>query len=96
MAKRRFDELTRQGKAPGQFCVAEISISKLHETGLSATADPLPDNPGHALIPELNAAIKGTKKCKELQSKVQAAVIKLHGPFDFRLPPGAEGTTPIP
>jgi hypothetical protein len=89
VARNRFDELLGLGKPPGIFCVAEISLSACAEEGVAAMPDPLENNPGHALLPALNASIKGKSACKQLQSAVQRAVVKLHGPYEFAAPDGS-------
>lgn len=66
---------------PEPLVVAEVSVGLLLEKSLSVVPDPLPDVPGHALIPEITIATGKGKSGKSLRYAARACVVKVHGPF---------------
>lgn len=82
---RRF---RRGGKAP--TWVARLRVRDVLALGMTVVADPLdaadglPAQPGHALIPELDSASRGTD-AQRLQSQRLALLVRpdgVMGPFD--------------
>lgn len=57
----------------GQKSLAEVKVSDVIKEGMTVKPDPLPDLPGHALIPELNRRdyeLEGKNKIKEWALKL--------------------------
>lgn len=76
-------ERLKAGKKPDAVCIAEFSIETIRELELTIAPDPLPDNPGHMLIPELTTENRRKKGSKKIQRKLAKSCTIVHGPFRF-------------
>ena len=75
-------ERLARNKAAEPLVVVEVSVAALREKGLDVVPDPLPEIPGHAVIPLLNNTQKKGQVGKQRQLDAVASCIKIHGPFD--------------
>jgi hypothetical protein len=74
-------------KSTKQTWVAELSASRIRELGLTIEPKPLaaneerPAQPGHAVIPELNAGDRKKPAVDQWKQQLVALVQQIHGPF---------------
>lgn len=63
----------------GERSLAQVAVADLRSIELSVTTDPLPNDPAHALIPELNAQNYATSKrrIKELAMQIAREFTKM-------------------
>ncbi|NQV25708.1 MAG: hypothetical protein HQ518_15225 [Rhodopirellula sp.] len=69
------------GPSPAGYFVLELRVSDLQKLGLSVVPDPKPDNPGHALIPEIHEAVRKQAATKALQNSLVQNVQAIYGRF---------------
>ncbi len=89
-----------RGKGTQPVWVAHLRAIDIFALGLTIVPDPIPESldpprpaqPGHAIIPELNASNANTDSTKEIGRRLAELVFQLDGPFDP--PPQTPPTTP--
>lgn len=63
-----------------QYYVAELSVAALREIGLDVIPSPLPDNPGHAEIPQIRTSTN--KQTRPIQIQIaESLILRIYGPF---------------
>ena len=81
-AKYATAEQAARGRGGKRYYIAALLVSDLHSIGLRIEPRPVPDNPGHAEIPELVYETRRSDRSVEWQ---QVLADKLHlevmGPF---------------
>jgi len=76
------EEAARAGARPGKrYYVACLCVADLRKEGFQIKADPLPDNPGHVILPELRYEIRRTREARERVRKLCRLVRRVEGPF---------------
>ena len=74
-------------RQPDGYFVARLSVTEVRALGLTVKPDPLPDNPGHVLIPEMSYPMRKSKdqveKNRVLAGEAALAqrVAEVLGPF---------------
>lgn len=66
----------------GKACyVGRLTAGQLRRTGLDVRPDPRPGNPGHAVIPSLNSAARGSPAIRAFARQLVAVCTDIAGPF---------------
>ena len=79
-AFRRIEEAA-QGRQP-EYYVAVLQVGSLRASGLDVVPDPLPDNPGHALITDLNYSNRRDAQSQEKKVLLAHRLVRcVEGPF---------------
>jgi hypothetical protein len=85
LTRQRFAEAEVVGRsAPaGRACyVGRVTAGQIRRAGMNVVPDPKPDNPGHALIPELNSSARGDPALRLRARQLLDACTDVVGPFD--------------
>jgi hypothetical protein len=72
-----------------EFYVAQVVAGDLRKLGLAVKPDPLPENTGHCLLPDINS---GSRKAPKIQGWAKAMQklatgLPVDGPFPGKRPP---------
>ncbi len=74
-------------RAKSEAWVVSLRAQDLFDLGLSIQPDPIPAadgvaaQPGHAVIPEMNAAKRKTSDVEQWKERLRRAVTRVDGPF---------------
>jgi hypothetical protein len=74
-------EEAAKGQAGKSYFVAVLRAGELRQRGLEVVARPIPGEPGHAEIPDLNANNRKTDRTQELQRVLVELTRSVEGPF---------------
>jgi len=69
------------GRNPAGYHVAELPTSAVLTNSMTIEPSPVPENPGHAHIPELNYENRKEDISYERRQALADAVTGVHGPF---------------
>ncbi|MAS94427.1 MAG: hypothetical protein CMO55_14605 [Verrucomicrobiales bacterium] len=69
------------GRNPGGYEVATIPEKALESHQISVREDPTPENPAHAIIPELRYENRRSDRAYELMKALSDAVTEVTGPY---------------
>jgi hypothetical protein len=81
-AKYRTMEQVARNPRGKRYYVAVLQAGKLRAGGIAVEPDPLPNDPGHALLPSLTYQNRKTPRAKEQQVLIaEALCLRVEGPF---------------
>ena len=70
------------GPSTGGYFIAVFRVGDLSSCGLSITADPIEDNPGHALLTQLTYQNRKDDSSREVMVRLaHELVVRIEGPF---------------
>jgi len=84
-AKYTSVEHAAKGKSKYGYLVAVLCARDLKDNGIEALPRPLPNDPSHSELPDLNYGNRKDKRTQEWQRILVGLCLKVEGPF---LPPG--------
>ena len=75
-------QLASQGRSPSGYHVAVLSVRDLRRNGIQLVPAPLADDPGHALLPDVNSANRKSNRVAEWkQLLANKLTLRVEGPF---------------
>jgi hypothetical protein len=69
------------------YYVIEMRAGDLQAIGLDILPNPLPGNPGHAVLPRLKIADEKSPAALDLMHKARLLEFRHHGPYPGKMPP---------
>ena len=69
------------GRPGKRYFVAILRAVDLMNAGIGISPEPSPDDPGHAVLPELNSGNRKEDRTESLQEILAGIVIDVDGPF---------------
>jgi len=76
------EDATKRVASGKKFFLARLSVHDLKKIGLSVIPAPLDNDPGHAVIPEINASNRGEKLTLERQRQLVQLCMDVIGPIE--------------
>ena len=80
-AKYKSIEEAARGRPGKSYYVAVLRAGDLRQNGIEPAPKPMPDDPGHAELPDLNADNRKTDQTLELQRVLVSLTLRVEGPF---------------
>lgn len=74
-------DLSARGRPGKQYYVAQFRAADIRAQGIELQADPQPDNPGHALLPQMTRNNRKDDETLERARILARLVTKVSGPF---------------
>lgn len=71
-----------QGDPGRSYFVAALQVGQMRARGIRVVPRPLPGDPGHAELPDMNAANYKAKETRERQRILVELTIAVEGPFE--------------
>ena len=83
VSRARFKSLEEAARGqPGKtYYVAVLRVGELRHNGIRVVSAPLPDDPGHAEFPDLNASNRRSDRTQELERILVTLTKEVVGPF---------------
>lgn len=78
------EEFAAKGRQGKQYYVAQLRAADIRAQGIDLKADPQPDNPGHALLPQMTRDNRKDDQTLERARILARLVTKVSGPFSGR------------
>ncbi len=76
------EEAAKVKNRPGKsYYVAVLRTGDLRQKGIEVVPRPLPNDPGHAELPDINSANRKTGKTLQRQQALTSLCLRVEGPF---------------